>query len=104
MQRSIFARFGNSSAAVSTLNRLSTTAAPHAKNGYATATGAGAAAATATASSTNAAAAAAAAANHSTQESGFDYEGLIDSELQKKRLDKSYRYFNNINRLAKEFP
>ncbi|GMC27708.1 unnamed protein product [Saccharomyces cerevisiae] len=48
MQRSIFARFGNSSAAVSTLNRLSTTAAPHAKNGYATATGAGAAAATAT--------------------------------------------------------
>lgn len=104
MQRSIFARFGNSSAAVSTLNRLSTTAAPHAKNGYATATGAGAAAATATASSTNAAAAAAAAANHSTQESGFDYEGLIDSELQKKRLDKSYRYFNNINWLAKEFP
>jgi 5-aminolevulinate synthase len=25
-------------------------------------------------------------------------------ELEKKRKDKSYRYFNNINRLAKEFP
>ena len=25
-------------------------------------------------------------------------------ELEKKKLDRSYRYFNNINRLAKKFP
>ena len=34
----------------------------------------------------------------------FDYEAFYQSELDKKRKDKSYRYFNNINRLAKEFP
>lgn len=34
----------------------------------------------------------------------FDYEGFYDAELDKKRKDKSYRYFNNINRLAQEFP
>lgn len=34
----------------------------------------------------------------------FDYEGFYNAELQKKHKDKSYRYFNNINRLAKEFP
>ncbi|PSS22569.1 hypothetical protein M430DRAFT_57864 [Amorphotheca resinae ATCC 22711] len=34
----------------------------------------------------------------------FDYEGFYDAELDKKHKDKSYRYFNNINRLAKEFP
>ena len=34
----------------------------------------------------------------------FDYEGFYNNELDKKRKDKSYRYFNNINRLAKEFP
>ena len=34
----------------------------------------------------------------------FDYEGFYAAELDKKRKDKSYRYFNNINRLAKEFP
>lgn len=34
----------------------------------------------------------------------FDYEGYYDAELQKKHKDKSYRYFNNINRLAKDFP
>ncbi|KAH0544393.1 5-aminolevulinate synthase, mitochondrial [Glutinoglossum americanum] len=34
----------------------------------------------------------------------FDYEGFYASELDKKHKDKSYRYFNNINRLAKEFP
>ncbi|KYK60083.1 5-aminolevulinate synthase precursor [Drechmeria coniospora] len=34
----------------------------------------------------------------------FDYENFYDAELDKKRKDKSYRYFNNINRLAKEFP
>ncbi|KAL4883280.1 pyridoxal phosphate-dependent transferase [Aspergillus karnatakaensis] len=34
----------------------------------------------------------------------FDYNAFYDAELQKKHQDKSYRYFNNINRLAKEFP
>lgn len=39
-----------------------------------------------------------------TKETAFDYDGFIDSEIEKKRNDKSYRFFNNINRLAKEFP
>ncbi|KAF1971786.1 delta-aminolevulinic acid synthase [Bimuria novae-zelandiae CBS 107.79] len=34
----------------------------------------------------------------------FDYDGFYRNELDKKHNDKSYRYFNNINRLAKEFP
>ncbi|PGH15787.1 5-aminolevulinate synthase, mitochondrial [Helicocarpus griseus UAMH5409] len=34
----------------------------------------------------------------------FDYEGFYNNELEKKHKDKSYRYFNNINRLAREFP
>ncbi|KAG5923386.1 5-aminolevulinate synthase, mitochondrial [Claviceps africana] len=34
----------------------------------------------------------------------FNYEGFYTAELDKKHKDKSYRYFNNINRLAKEFP
>ncbi|KAI1451552.1 tetrapyrrole biosynthesis, 5-aminolevulinic acid synthase [Annulohypoxylon moriforme] len=34
----------------------------------------------------------------------FDYDGFYQGELDKKHKDKSYRYFNNINRLAKEFP
>ncbi|KAJ3225477.1 mitochondrial 5-aminolevulinate synthase [Clydaea vesicula] len=34
----------------------------------------------------------------------FDYEGFYDQEIQKKHKDKSYRYFNNINRLAAEYP
>ncbi|KAK1769172.1 pyridoxal phosphate-dependent transferase [Phialemonium atrogriseum] len=34
----------------------------------------------------------------------FSYENFYDVELEKKHKDKSYRYFNNINRLAKEFP
>lgn len=37
-------------------------------------------------------------------ETAYDYAGFLDSELQKKRADSSYRYFNNINRLAHEFP
>lgn len=36
--------------------------------------------------------------------SKFDYEGFYTNELDKKHKDKSYRYFNNINRLAQEFP
>ncbi|KAF2866545.1 5-aminolevulinate synthase-like protein [Massariosphaeria phaeospora] len=34
----------------------------------------------------------------------FDYDGFYSNELDKKHKDKSYRYFNNINRLAKDFP
>ena len=34
----------------------------------------------------------------------FDYEAYYNEELEKKHKDKSYRYFNNINRLAQEFP
>ncbi|EGC48839.1 5-aminolevulinate synthase [Histoplasma capsulatum var. duboisii H88] len=34
----------------------------------------------------------------------FDYEDFYNSELEKKHKDKSYRYFNNINRLASNFP
>lgn len=40
----------------------------------------------------------------SVEASHFDYEGFYHNELDKKHKDKSYRYFNNINRLAKEFP
>ncbi|KAI0269210.1 5-aminolevulinate synthase [Gloeopeniophorella convolvens] len=35
---------------------------------------------------------------------GFDYEQFYTEELQKKHDDKSYRYFNTINRLATKFP
>lgn len=35
---------------------------------------------------------------------GFDYEAFYKAELEKKHQDKSYRYFNNINRLARKFP
>ncbi|BGP17657.1 hypothetical protein JCM10213_004641 [Rhodosporidiobolus nylandii] len=35
---------------------------------------------------------------------GFDYEEFYQSELAKKHKDKSYRYFNNVNRLAAKFP
>ncbi|KAF1813247.1 tetrapyrrole biosynthesis, 5-aminolevulinic acid synthase [Eremomyces bilateralis CBS 781.70] len=38
------------------------------------------------------------------QPAAFDYEAFYSAELDKKHKDKSYRYFNNINRLAKEFP
>jgi 5-aminolevulinate synthase len=33
----------------------------------------------------------------------FDYDGFYRGELKKKHDDKSYRYFNNINRLAGKF-
>ncbi|KAL2201303.1 pyridoxal phosphate-dependent transferase [Corynascus similis CBS 632.67] len=39
-----------------------------------------------------------------TRAGRFDYDGFYNRELEKKHKDKSYRYFNNINRLAKEFP
>ncbi|KAE8355521.1 pyridoxal phosphate-dependent transferase [Aspergillus coremiiformis] len=34
----------------------------------------------------------------------FNYNAFYNAELEKKHKDKSYRYFNNINRLAQEFP
>lgn len=37
-------------------------------------------------------------------ESIFNYEQLFAAELEKKHKDQSYRYFNNINRLANKFP
>lgn len=37
-------------------------------------------------------------------QSHFGYNKFYETELDKKHQDKSYRYFNNINRLAKEFP
>ncbi|KAH9894730.1 5-aminolevulinic acid synthase, partial [Epithele typhae] len=36
--------------------------------------------------------------------SGFDYEQFYATELEKKHQDASYRYFNNINRMAGKFP
>lgn len=42
--------------------------------------------------------------HESSSASKFDYESFYQAELDKKHEDKSYRYFNNINRLAKEFP
>lgn len=39
-----------------------------------------------------------------TSPSGFNYENFYDAELEKKHKDNSYRYFNNINRLANKFP
>ncbi|OBZ86405.1 5-aminolevulinate synthase, mitochondrial [Choanephora cucurbitarum] len=41
--------------------------------------------------------------SHQTQKH-FDYERFYQEELDKKHKDKSYRYFNNINRLAQKFP
>ncbi|RKO95844.1 tetrapyrrole biosynthesis, 5-aminolevulinic acid synthase, partial [Caulochytrium protostelioides] len=51
-----------------------------------------------------AAAAAAAQAAPCTNDHGFDYERFFQQQLDKKHQDKSYRYFNNINRLAAQFP
>jgi 5-aminolevulinate synthase len=36
--------------------------------------------------------------------STFEYSKFYETELDKKHKDKSYRYFNNINRLAAKFP
>jgi 5-aminolevulinate synthase len=43
-------------------------------------------------------------ASASAHVGGFDYEQFYINELDKKHQDKSYRYFNNINRLAAKFP
>lgn len=42
--------------------------------------------------------------SHNTSGSKFDYESFYNHQLEKKHKDKSYRYFNNINRLAQKFP
>ncbi|CAO3688975.1 unnamed protein product [Umbelopsis ramanniana] len=42
--------------------------------------------------------------SHNTTGSKFDYESFYNHQLEKKHKDKSYRYFNNINRLAQKFP
>lgn len=39
-----------------------------------------------------------------SNESAFDFHGYMADELHRKREDKSYRFFNNINRLAQDFP
>ncbi|KAL4738192.1 pyridoxal phosphate-dependent transferase [Aspergillus similis] len=41
---------------------------------------------------------------HSHAGDGFDYEAFYQSEMDAKKEDRSYRYFNNINRLARDFP
>ncbi|THH33823.1 hypothetical protein EUX98_g371 [Antrodiella citrinella] len=46
----------------------------------------------------------AAASTSTAAAGGFDYEGFYATELEKKHQDASYRYFNNINRLATKFP
>jgi 5-aminolevulinate synthase len=38
------------------------------------------------------------------QAARFNYDEFYKNELDKKHKDKSYRYFNNINRLAQDFP
>lgn len=52
----------------------------------------------------NLASASAATTNAPKTPGGFDYEKFYQDELEKKHKDKSYRYFNNINRLAAKFP
>ncbi|KAJ5536745.1 hypothetical protein N7513_009931 [Penicillium frequentans] len=42
--------------------------------------------------------------HQATATTRFDYNAFYNGELEKKHKDKSYRYFNNINRLAQEFP
>jgi 5-aminolevulinate synthase len=49
-------------------------------------------------------ASAAAAEDAHTSRVGFNYQAFYTGELEKKHQDKSYRYFNNINRLAPKFP
>ncbi|QPG77096.1 mitochondrial 5-aminolevulinate synthase [Brettanomyces nanus] len=39
-----------------------------------------------------------------TNEKPFNYDAAVSEQLEAKRKDHSYRYFNNINRLANEFP
>lgn len=36
--------------------------------------------------------------------SSFPYESTFEKIIERKKIDKSYRYFRNVNRLAQEFP
>ncbi|KAL4942119.1 hypothetical protein BDV06DRAFT_169009 [Aspergillus oleicola] len=56
------------------------------------------------ASPLEAAAAVSSATPHAPTTAPFNYNAFYEAELEKKHKDKSYRYFNNINRLAQEFP
>ena len=60
--------------------------------------------ATATATATAAAKPVTTVDNHPTPVGGFSYQNFYVTELEKKHKDKSYRYFNNINRLAAKYP
>lgn len=62
------------------------------------------AAAASPAASTDSSTASSTAADLATQESSYNYAQHMDTELNNKRRENSYRQFNNINRLAKEFP
>ena len=42
--------------------------------------------------------------SNQSAEEAFNYEKFYTEELDKKRADNSYRYFNNINRMAQKFP
>lgn len=42
--------------------------------------------------------------DHDLNGRNFNYDQLFAEELEKKHKDQSYRYFNNINRLANKFP
>lgn len=44
------------------------------------------------------------ASTHRKEHLPFNYESFYANELDKKHQDNSYRYFNNINRLAAKFP
>ena len=35
---------------------------------------------------------------------GFDYETFFQDQIQKKKLDHSYRIFKKVNRMADSFP
>lgn len=41
---------------------------------------------------------------HQIRKQRFLYEEHYRTIIQKKKDDKSYRYFGNVNRLAEEFP
>ena len=68
------------------------------------ATATAAAAASTAAAATNRATRISPMVDHSVQDAPFDYYGFMEAEIEKKKQDKSYRYFNNINRLAHEYP
>ncbi|OWB75820.1 hypothetical protein B5S31_g5832 [[Candida] boidinii] len=67
-------------------------------------TSASASAAAAAAAAAAASAANSNAASFNSKEEAYDYNGFVTDQIHEKRKESSYRFFNNINRLAKEFP